>query len=91
VKLLGEEDVRTYSCYVLRATPTRVDKYLFEGKIWVDKQDLVVVRIEGHPAANPSFGIKRADFVRVYQRVDGFWLPQRDETVVQVGSMEERF
>ncbi len=84
LKLLGEEDLRNYRCYVLRATPTRVDKYLFEGRIWVDKQDFAVVRIEGHPAANLSFWIKRADFVRDYQRVDGFWLPLRDETVVQV-------
>ena len=84
LKLLGEEDVRNYSCYVLQATPTRIDKYLFEGKVWVDKQDFAVVRIEGHPAASLSFWIKRADFVRDYQRVDGFWLPHRDETVVQV-------
>jgi hypothetical protein len=80
----GEEDVRGYRCYVLRATPKRVDKYLFEGKVWIDSQDFAVVRIEGHPAANLSFWIKRADFVRDYQKVGGFWLPLKDETVVQV-------
>jgi hypothetical protein len=84
LELLGEENVRSYHCYVLRAIPKRVDKYLFEGKVWIDKQDFAVVRIEGHPAANLSFWIKRADLVRDYQKVDGFWLPQKDETVVQV-------
>ena len=44
-----------YHCYVPRATPKRVDKYLFPGKVWIDSQDLAVVRIEGHPAANLSF------------------------------------
>jgi hypothetical protein len=31
-----------------------------------------------------SFWINRADFVRQYQRVDGFWLPYREETSVEV-------
>jgi outer membrane lipoprotein-sorting protein len=47
LELIGEEDVRSYHCYVLRAIPKRVDKYLFEGKVWIDKQDFAVVRIEG--------------------------------------------
>jgi hypothetical protein len=84
LELLGEETVRNYRCYALRAFPKRVDKYLFEGKLWVDKEDFAVVRIEGRPAANLSFWIKRADFVREYQKVDGFWLPMRDETAVDV-------
>jgi hypothetical protein len=84
LELIGEDQVRTHSCYVLRASPKRADKYLFEGKVWIDKQDFAVVRIEGHPAANLSFWIKRADFVRDYEKVAGFWLPLKDETVVQV-------
>jgi len=81
---IGEDTVRAHPCYVLRASPKRADKYLFEGKVWVDKQDFAVVRIEGHPAANLSFWIKRADFVRDYEKVAGFWLPLKDETFVQV-------
>src|SRR5882724_10739828 len=43
-----------------------------------------LVRIEGHPATKLSFWIQRADFVRQYQKVDGFWLPETDQTLVQV-------
>jgi hypothetical protein len=43
-----------------------------------------VVRIEGHPARKLSFWIQRADFVRQYQKINGFWLPQKDQTFVQV-------
>jgi hypothetical protein len=82
--LIGEDEVRTHPCYVLRASPKRADKYLFAGKVWIDKQDFAVVRIEGRPAANLSFWIKRADFVRDYEKVAGFWLPLKDETAVQV-------
>jgi len=82
--LLGEQQVGPYHCFVLQATPKRKDKYLFEGKLWIDVDDYAVVRIEGHPAKKLSFWIERADFVRQYQRIGGFWLPQRDETFVQV-------
>ncbi len=82
--LAGEEEVGPYHCFVLEATPKRKDKYLFEGKIWIDADDFAIVKIAGHPAKKPSFWINRADFVRQYQRIDGFWLPCRDETTVEV-------
>ena len=82
--LLGEQQVGPYQCFVIQAAPKRKDKYLFEGKLWIDVDDYAVVRIEGRPAKKLSFWIERADFVRQYQRIGGFWLPQRDETFVQV-------
>ena len=82
--LLGEQQVGPYRCFVAEAIPKRRDKYLFEGKVWIDVQDYAVVRIEGHPAKKLSFWIERADFVRQYHKIDEFWLPQRDETFVQV-------
>lgn len=83
-ELLGEQQVGPYHCFVVRAMPKRRDKYLFEGKVWIDTQDFAVVRIAGHPAKKLSFWIERADFVREYQRIDGFWLSQKDETFVKV-------
>ena len=82
--LLGEQQVRGHRCFVAEATPRRPDKYLFEGKVWIDAEDYAIVRIEGRPAKKLSFWIERADFVREYQKIGKFWLPQRDETVVQV-------
>jgi len=82
--LLGEQKVGPYRCFVARAVPKRKDKYLFEGKLWIDVNDYAVVRIEGHPAKKLSFWIERADFVRLYQKIGGFWLPEKDETFVQV-------
>jgi hypothetical protein len=82
--LSGEDDIGPYHCFVLEAAPKSKEKYLFEGKIWIDAQDFAIVKIAGHPAKKPSFWINRADFVRLYQRIDGFWLPWRDETSVEV-------
>ena len=91
LQLLGEQQVGPYRCFVAQATPKRREKHLFEGKVWIDVRDYAVVRIEGHPAKKLSFWIKRADFVRQYQKIGGFcfpqggfWLPQKDETFVQV-------
>jgi hypothetical protein len=84
LELLGEQQVGPYRCILARATPKRTDKYLFEGKVWIDTEDFAVVRIVGHPAKKLSFWIERVEFVRKYQKIDGFWLPQKDETHVQV-------
>jgi len=82
--LVGEQDLGPYHCIVVEAIPRRQDKYLFEGKIWIDAQDFAIVRIAGHPARKLSFWINRVDFVRQYQKIGGFWLPYKDETFVDV-------
>ncbi len=82
--LLGEQDVGPYHCLVAQVTPRRRDKYLFEGRVWIDTQDYAVVRIVGQPAKSLSFWITRADFVRQYERIGQFWLAAGDETTVHV-------
>jgi hypothetical protein len=89
-RYLDEEQLNGYSCYHFQALPKRQDKYLFEGEVWVDARDFAVVRIAGHPARNPSFWIKRVNWVRDYRKVDGFWLPARDYTVTQVRIFGEK-
>jgi hypothetical protein len=81
---LGEQQVGAFHCFVVRAIPKRKEKDLFQGKIWIDAQDYAIVRIEGHPVKRPSFWIASEDYVRQYRKIDGFWLPQKDETLVHV-------
>ena len=83
-RLLGEEDLGTHHCFVVDALPKRKDKYLFEGKVWIDSREFAIVKIVGHPAKNLSFWVTRADFVREYEKVNDFWLPRKDETTVDV-------
>jgi hypothetical protein len=84
LELIGEQQVGPYRCIVVRAIPKRQDKYLFEGTVWIDSKDFAVVRIVGHPAKKLSFWLERVDFVREYQKIDRFWLSQKDQTFVQV-------
>ena len=69
---------------MVKAVPKRKDKFLFEGKVWIDAQDFAVAKIVGRPAKNPSFWIKQVDFVRQYQKIGEFWLPLQDESVSDV-------
>jgi hypothetical protein len=84
LEILGEQQVGPYRCFVVQANPKRADKYLFEGRVWIDTHDYAVVRIAGHPAKKLSFWIEQAEFVREYQKIEGFWLSKKDETFVKV-------
>jgi hypothetical protein len=73
--------------YVLNLLPKSKNKFLYRGKIWVDAQDFAVVRIEGEPAKNPSFWIKKTGVQHHYMKVNGFWLPAENhtESVIRLG------
>jgi hypothetical protein len=74
-QLLGTEVVEGRSAYVIQALPKRSDKYLFEGRIWIDAEDFALARAEGHPAKNPSFWTRSVYFVHVYRKAGSFWFP----------------
>jgi hypothetical protein len=73
--------------YVLNLLPKTKNKYLYRGKIWVDAKDFAVVRIEGEPAKNPSFWIKKTEVAHRYIKVNDFWLPAENhtESVIRLG------
>jgi hypothetical protein len=83
-RLLGEQQVGPYRCYVAEAIPRRKDKYLFRGRIWISQSDFGIVKISGEPASKLSFWIERVHFVRQYEKVGMFWLPRKDSTVAKV-------
>jgi hypothetical protein len=81
---VGMDRIGSSDCTVVHAIPKRKETDLFEGKIWIDNQDFAIVKITGHLAKSPSFWIERVDFVRDYQKIDGFWLLTREEAVSAV-------
>lgn len=70
--------------YVLQVTPKAKSKYVYHGQVWVDGTDFAVTRIEAEPAQNPSFWTKRSEIHHEYVKVQGFWLPARNESVSYV-------
>ena len=73
--LLQTEIVDGNPTYIIAVVPKRPDKYLFEGRIWVDGSEYAVVRCEGKPARNPSFWTRSVHFVHEYQKSGAFWFP----------------
>jgi len=73
--------------YVLNLLPRTKNKFLYRGKIWVDAKDFAVVRIEGEPARNPSWWIKKTEVRHRYVKVNDFWLPAENhtESVMRLG------
>jgi len=82
-RLVGTEVSDGRNSYVLEIKPKTKNKFLIEGRIWVDAEDYAITRVEGQPAKNPSFWIKRVLVVQKYGRTGPFWLPKLNESNAQ--------
>lgn len=81
--LVGTELVAGRAAYVLEIKPKRNEKYLFEGRIWVDADDYALARAEGKPAKKPSFWTKSIHFVQIYQKHGPAWFPLSTQSVTE--------
>ena len=81
--IVGTEMLSGRRAYVLEAKPKRKDKYLFQGRIWVDAEDYALVRAEGSPAKNPSFWTKSTHFVQLYQKSGPLWFPVSTQSITE--------
>lgn len=74
-QLIGMETRQGRPSYVLSATPKSANKFLIQGRIWVDAEDFSIVHLEGAPAQNPSSIIRNTAVVHQYAKVRSYWLP----------------
>lgn len=73
----GTEKVDELDCYVFSVVPKSVKsgRFYFEGKIWVDDQDLQVVRTVGKPVPQKK-NSQFPQFETIRQRIDNkYWFP----------------
>lgn len=81
--MVGTEVLDGRPAYVIDVIPKRQDKYLMEGRIWVDATDYALVRAEGKPAHNPSFWTRSVHFVQRYQKSGAFWFPVSTDSTTE--------
>lgn len=78
LKYQGKEKVDELNCYVFSVTPKSVKKggrLFFQGKIWVDDQDLQVVRTIGKPVPQTREN-QFPEFETIRQVIDDkYWFP----------------
>jgi outer membrane lipoprotein-sorting protein len=81
--LVGTELLGGRQAYVLEVHPKRNEKYLFQGRIWVDSEDYALARAEGKPSKKPSFWTKEIHFVQIYQKCGPLWFPLSTQSVTE--------
>jgi hypothetical protein len=82
--LEGFEKNKDGGAYVLSVKPRTRNKFLYQGRIWVNAADFAVTRIDAAPAKNPSFWIKKTQIEHNYVKVGDFWFPERNRTVSEI-------
>jgi hypothetical protein len=83
-QLVGTENIAGKLQYVLQVAPRLNNKFLYNGKIWVDAEEFAVTRVAAHPAKNISFWISNTDIDHEYQKLGEFWLPVRNTSITKV-------
>ena len=83
-QLLTTENSDGKSYYVLQVTPRRKDKYLYDGKVWIDAAEFALARVEAQPAKNPSFWISSATIQHTNQDFSGIWLPAHNTSTSKI-------
>jgi hypothetical protein len=77
LKYLGKEKADELDCYVFSVKPksTKGGKFYFDGKVWVDDQDLQIVKTAGKPVPQ-TWRQKFPEFETIRQMIDGkYWFP----------------
>ena len=85
----GQEDLGGHRCYVLELIPRRKERNLLKGRIWVDSATYRLRRTEGEPGKPPSWWIRDAHIVLVYEEVGGMWLQTSSESTANVRFLGE--
>lgn len=80
-EMVGRDYVNGRPAHIIAIVPKTPNKYLVEGRIWVDVAEYAIVRIEGRAVKSPSFWIKSIQFVHTYQKSGLFWFPLCDHSV----------
>lgn len=82
--LAGSEMREGRRCYVLEVAPKTTNPLLFRGRITVDAEDFAVTAMDGEPAQNPSFWLRKTAIAHRYARFGSFWLPVSNNSSSEV-------
>jgi hypothetical protein len=81
IKYLGRQKVDELNTYVFEAGPKTIEKnrHYFQGKVWVDQQDLQIVLVNGKTVPQDTrkgHEDLQPPFTTYYEQVDGkYWFP----------------
>ncbi len=85
---MGSDVVNDRPAYVMRIKPRGKHPFRVDGKVWIDRKDAAVVRIEGDIDTN-SFWVRSIHMVQAYRRVGPYWLVAFDKNEASVRVLGE--
>jgi hypothetical protein len=81
-KYKGLQRKESREVHVYEVNPRKKRVGLFKGEIWVDPATSLTVRESGRFVKSPSVFLKKVDFTRDYEIVDGVAVPQAMQTTI---------
>jgi hypothetical protein len=81
MRLKGIQLLHGKPCYVLKIVPRVHNFALIEGEAWFDVKAFSLLRIEGRPAASPSFWTGKPLIEREYEVLDGLSFPKHSRAI----------
>ncbi len=79
-QFVGSRVLSGRECFILEATPRTNNPLLFRGRIYVDAEDYAVTEIDGAPAQNPSFWLRKTAIAHRFGKFGQFWLPLSNDS-----------
>jgi outer membrane lipoprotein-sorting protein len=79
---MGEESSR--ACYILGLNPKHKEHHLMKGRLWVDSQTYLPVKVEGDLSKSPSWWVKQVHVTTDFANIQGMWLPTSTQAVADV-------
>jgi len=83
MKWAGEQQLGARNCETILLEPRKKTPHLLQGKAWADASNFRLVRIEGKPAASPSFWAGSPWVVRDYKEIGDFSFAVRSQATSQ--------
>jgi hypothetical protein len=81
-KYKGLEQKDGLRVHVFNVTPRKKSVGLFKGEVWVDPETSLALREAGEFVKSPSIFLKKIQFVREYELVDGQAVPKHVESKI---------
>ena len=80
-KYKGREQLEGRDVHVFEVNPRKKRQGLYRGQLWVDAGTFLRVQESGYLVKNPSFVLRKVQFVRKYEIRDGISVPRQMQTV----------
>ncbi|HWB85551.1 MAG TPA: hypothetical protein VG675_15510 [Bryobacteraceae bacterium] len=81
-KYKGANELDGRTVYVFQVTPRKKQVGLFKGEVWIDSTTYLRLQESGRLVKSPSIFLKKVQFVRTYEIVDGISVPRQMQSVV---------